>query len=61
MSLRTMLSKENANEAIEILLKLAVKQINELNDKSRQCLYEEYKEWIENLEDKGEKQDAIII
>ena len=42
MSLRTMLSKENANEAIEILLKLAVKQINELNDKSRQCLYEEY-------------------
>ena len=56
-----MLSKKNAHEAIEIMLKQTDIRINKLDDTSRQCLYEEYKEWIENLEEKVEEQDAICV
>ena len=56
-----MLSKENAHKAIEIMFEQAVKRMNELNDSSRQCLYEEYKEWIDNLDDQDKGQDAIIF
>ncbi len=56
-----MLSRENAHKAIEIMFEQAVKRMNELNDSSRQCLYEEYKEWIDNLEEQGKSQDAIIF
>tara|TARA_Y100001968_G_C18830412_1_gene468845 strand:- start:209 stop:406 length:198 start_codon:yes stop_codon:yes gene_type:complete len=56
-----MLSIENAHKAIEIMFDQALKRMNELNDSSRQCLYEEYKEWIDNLGDQGEGQDAIIF
>ena len=56
-----MLSKEKAHEAIEIMFEQAVKRINEINDSSRKCLYEEYKEWIDNLDEKGEEQDAVIF
>ena len=56
-----MISKEKAHEAIEIMFEQAVKRINEINDSSRQCLYEEYKEWIDNLDEKGEEQDAVIF
>ena len=55
-----MLSKK-AHEAIEIMFEQAVKRINEINDSSRKCLYEEYKEWIDNLDEKGEEQDAVIF
>ena len=43
------------------MFKQTDKRINKLDDTSRQCLYEEYKEWIENLEEKVEEQDAICI
>ena len=56
-----MISKEKAHEAIEIMFEQAVKRINEINDSSRKCLYEEYKEWIDNLDEKGEEQDAVIF
>ena len=56
-----MLSKKNAYEAVEIIFKQAVKGINKLDDTSRQCLYKEYKEWIENHDKKGEEQEAIIF
>ena len=48
-----MLSRENAHEAIVIMFEQAVKRMEELNEPSRRCLYEEYKEWIEGLGDKG--------
>ena len=32
-----------------------------LNEPYRQCLFEEYKEWIEGLGDEGIGQDAIIF
>ena len=56
-----MLSRENAHEAIEIMFKQAVKRMKELNEPTRSCLYEEYKEWIEGLNDKGKGQDAIFF
>tara|TARA_Y100001968_G_scaffold40765_1_gene30938 strand:+ start:94 stop:291 length:198 start_codon:yes stop_codon:yes gene_type:complete len=56
-----MLSKENAHKAIELMFEQAINRMNELNDSSRQCLYEEYKEWIDGLGDKGMGQDAIIF
>ena len=56
-----MLSNENAHEAIEIMFEQAVNRMNELNESGRRCLYEEYKEWIEGLGDKGKRQDAIIF
>ena len=56
-----MLSKENAHKAIELMFEQAVKRMNELNDSNRQCLYEEYKEWIDGLGEKGRGQDAIIF
>ena len=43
------------------MLKQTVKRMNELNDTSRKCLYEEYKEWIDGLGEKGKGQDAIIF
>ena len=56
-----MLSKQNAHKAIEIMLEQAVNRMNELNDSGRRCLYEEYKEWIDSLEEKGKGQDAIVF
>ena len=56
-----MLSKENAHKAIELMFEQAVKRMNELNDSSRQCLYEEYQELIDCLSDKGKGQDAMIF
>jgi len=56
-----MLSRENAHEAIEIMFEQAVKRMEELNEPARRCLYEEYKEWIEGLGDKGKGQDAMIF
>ena len=56
-----MLSKENAHKAIELMFTHAVRRMDELNDSRRQCLYEEYKEWIDGLGDKGREQDAIIF
>ena len=43
------------------MLKQTDKLINKLDNKSRQCLYEKYKEWIENLEERVKEQDAIIF
>ena len=56
-----MLSKKNAHKAIEIMFEQAVNRMDELNESGRRCLYEEYKEWIEGLGDKGKRQDAIIF
>ena len=56
-----MLSRENANESIEIIFQQAVKRMEDLNEPGRRCLYEEYKEWIEGLGDKGIGQDAMIF
>ena len=56
-----MISKENAHEAIEIMFAQAIKRMNELNESSRKCLYEEYKEWIDGFGDQGKGQDAIIF
>ena len=56
-----MLSRENAHEAIEIMFEQAVKRMEELNEPGRRCLYEEYKEWIEGLEDLEKGQDAMIF
>ena len=56
-----MLSKENAHEAIEIMFEQAIKRMEKLNEPARRCLYEEYKEWIDGLGDKGRGQDAIIF
>ena len=54
-----MLSRESAHEAVVIMFEQAVKRMEELNEPGRRCLYEEYKEWIEGLGDKGEEQDAV--
>tara|TARA_Y100001968_G_scaffold319366_1_gene350773 strand:- start:269 stop:466 length:198 start_codon:yes stop_codon:yes gene_type:complete len=56
-----MLSRENAHEAIEIMFRQAVKRMEELNEPSRRCLYEEYKEWIEGFGDNAKGQDAMIF
>tara|TARA_Y100001968_G_scaffold28189_1_gene21873 strand:+ start:439 stop:636 length:198 start_codon:yes stop_codon:yes gene_type:complete len=56
-----MLSKKNAHKAIEIMFEQAVNRMDELNESGRRCLYEEYKEWIEGLGDKGKGQDAIVF
>ena len=56
-----MLSKDNAHKSIEIMYKHALKRIEELNEPYRQCLFEEYKEWIEGFGDKGIGQDAIVF
>ena len=56
-----MLSKENAHEAIEIMFEQAIKRMEKLNEPTRKCIYEEYKEWIDGLGDKGIDQDAIIF
>ena len=56
-----MLSRENAHEAIVIMFEQAVKRMEELNEPCRSCLYEEYREWIEGLVDKGKGQDAMIF
>ena len=56
-----MLSKENAHKSIEIMFGHAIKRIEELNEPYRQCLFEEYKEWIEGFGDKGIGQDAIVF
>ena len=50
-----MLSKENAHKAIEIMFEQAVKRMNELNDSSRQCLYEEYKERMLEMQEEIKK------
>ncbi len=39
----------------------ALKRMEELNELGRRRFYEEYKEWIEGLGDKGEEQDAMIF
>ena len=59
--LEIMLSKENAHKSIEIMFGHAIKRIEELNEPYRQCLFEEYKEWIEGLGDEGIGQDAIVF
>ena len=56
-----MISRENAHESIVIMFEQAVKRMEELNEPSRRCLYEEYKEWIEGFSDKAKEQDAIIF
>ena len=56
-----MLSRENAHESILIMFEQAVKRMEELNEPGRRRLYEEYKEWIEGLGDKGKEQDAMIF
>ena len=56
-----MISRKNAHEAIEIMFEQAVKRMNELNEPSRRCIYEEYKEWIEGFGDNAKGQDAIIF
>ena len=56
-----MLSKKNAHEAIETMFAQALKRMKELNEPNRICLYEEYKEWIEGLSDKGKGEDAIFF
>ena len=56
-----MLSRESAHEAVVIMFEQAVKRMEELNEPGISCLYEEYKEWIEGLGDKGEEQDAMIF
>ena len=56
-----MLSKYNAHISIEIVLGHALKRIEELNEPYTQCLFEEYKEWIEGFGDKGIGQDAIVF
>ena len=43
------------------MFKQAVKRINKIDNTSRQFLFQEYKEWIENLDEKGENKDAIIF
>ena len=53
--------QKNAYEEIEIMLKQTDKLINKLDNKSRQCLYEKYNKWIENLEERVKEQDAIIF
>jgi len=56
-----MISRGNAHEAVEIMFEQALKRMEELNEPGRRCLYEEYREWIEGLGDKGKGQDAMIF
>ena len=56
-----MLSRENAHEAIVIMFEQAVKHMEKLNELGRSCLYEEYREWIEGLGDKGKGEDVMIF
>ena len=56
-----MISRGNAHEAVEIMFEQALKRMEELNETGRRCLYEEYREWIEGLGDKGKGQDALFF
>tara|TARA_Y100001968_G_scaffold194786_1_gene178706 strand:+ start:239 stop:436 length:198 start_codon:yes stop_codon:yes gene_type:complete len=56
-----MRSKGNAHRAIEIMFEAAINRMKELDDAGRRCLYEEYREWIQSLGDKGIEQEAIFF
>ena len=56
-----MSSKGNAHQAIEIMFESAINRMKELDDAGKKCLYEEYREWIQGLSDKGIGQEAIFF
>ena len=56
-----MRSNGNAKQAIEIMLECAINRMKKLDDEGRRCLYEEYREWIEGLGEKGITQEAIFF
>ena len=56
-----MRSKGNAHQAIEIMFESAINRMKELDDEGRICLYEEYREWIQGIGNKGIGQEAIFF
>ena len=56
-----MRSNGNAQQAIEIMFECAINRMKKLDDEGRRCLYEEYREWIQGLGEKGIEQEAIFF
>ena len=39
--------QSGVQQAVEVMLNESLKQIDNLNDKNREALYDEFKEWLE--------------
>ena len=51
--------KSQALQAVEVMLNGSLKRLNSLKGKSREALYDEYKEWLE-VDDNNAISDGVL-